>query len=116
MLTPVSAFAGFMQDLFLNGVPFPSKMSIDDVSTCLNGIKVRCTPAGEEGFSSERPRDVTAVTISDILDNFPAEPGWGRTDHGNAAKHRNQTEVEGMHDDSVAVLCRVINGRKRSRG
>ena len=35
-------------------------------------------------------------------------PNWGRTDHGNATKHRNQTEVEYTHV-SVAVVCRIVN-------
>lgn len=33
----------------------------------------------------------------------------GRTDHGNATKHRNQTEVEGTHD-SMEVVCRIVKG------
>jgi hypothetical protein len=32
---------------------------------------------------------------------------WGRTDHGNATKHRNQTEVENLHD-TVADVCRIV--------
>ena len=44
-----------------------------------------------------------------------AIPNWGRTDHGNAAKHRNQTEVEGMHD-SVAVVCRIVKKRNGEDG
>jgi hypothetical protein len=36
-------------------------------------------------------------------------PDWDRTDHANATKHRNQTEVGYTHN-SVAVLCHVIKG------
>jgi hypothetical protein len=34
----------------------------------------------------------------------------GRTDHGNAAEHRNQTELdlEGVHDSVGVVLCRIV--------
>ena len=34
-------------------------------------------------------------------------PNWDCTDHGNATKHRNQTELERMHD-SVAVVCWIV--------
>ena len=34
-------------------------------------------------------------------------PNWGRTDHGNATKHRNQTELESSHN-SVPVVCRIV--------
>lgn len=35
-------------------------------------------------------------------------PNWGRTDHDDATKRRNQTGGEGMHD-SVAVVLREEN-------
>ena len=50
-------------------------------------------------------RDVRLATSKGFGRN--AVPNWGRTDHGNATKHRNQTEVEGTHD-SVVVVCRIV--------
>jgi hypothetical protein len=35
-------------------------------------------------------------------------PNWGGSDHGNATKHRNQTEVEGTHDTVAVLVCRIV--------
>lgn len=50
-------------------------------------------------------RDIRLATSNGF--GRSAVSNWGRSDHGNATKHRNQTEVEGMHD-SVAVVCRAV--------
>jgi hypothetical protein len=42
-------------------------------------------------------------------------PNWGCTNHGNATKHRNQTEVDYTHD-SVAVVCLIVKRFKTEDG
>jgi hypothetical protein len=42
-------------------------------------------------------------------------PNWDRTDHGNATKHCDQTELERMHD-SVAVVCRIVKSLNAEDG
>jgi hypothetical protein len=42
-------------------------------------------------------------------------PNWDRTDHGNATKHHNQTELERKHD-SVVVVCRIVKSLNAEDG
>jgi hypothetical protein len=62
-------------------------------------------------ISSEPPRtlirDIRLATNNGFGRN--TVPNWGCTDHGNATKHRNQTEVRSTHS-SVAVVGRIIKG------
>ena len=75
----------------------------------------------------EPPRAVTAI-LRDIpyvraLAILVTNNGFGRstvpnrdrTDHGNATKHHNQTELERMHD-SVAVVCRNVENLNERMG
>ncbi|KAN0118500.1 hypothetical protein V8E52_005230 [Russula decolorans] len=56
------------------------------------------TDCAGERFFDQLIRDIPLATSNGF--GRSAVPNWGRTDHGNATKHRNQTEVE--------VVCRIV--------
>ena len=53
-------------------------------------------------------RDILRVRVLVMTNGFGRTIlNWGCTNHGNATKHRNQTEVDYTHD-SVAVICLIV--------
>jgi hypothetical protein len=77
-------------------------------------IRPGCGKFWREKFSDQNlhellPRDIRLATSNGLSGN--AVPNWRRAYHGNAAKHREQSDVEGTHvicDNTVCPTVRKI--------
>jgi hypothetical protein len=72
-------------------------------------------------FSPSRARTrLHELLQSDILNGWRlsrrAVPNWGRAYHGNATKHRKETDVEGTHDSAKVWFSIVRRNTHEMRG